>query len=187
MCLSSQHSLYILVLSSVGPPLSGLSTFISVFPMVTLYIFILICNALLGNLHGKLARWRKWRACDVGEAKEGLERLIFQPFCHFTYVTAHSPSLPSLYLHHSSFSNTSVFSSTSQLILQPFCCFTYITAHSPTLLLFHLRHSSFSNPSVASSTSQLILQPFLRFSYITGSSLMSPGEPPMVISLIPFA
>ena len=23
--------------------------------------------------HGRLARWRKWRVCDVGEAKEGLE------------------------------------------------------------------------------------------------------------------
>ena len=39
--------------------------------------------------------------------------------------------------------------------------------------------SSFSNPSVASPTSQLILQTFFRFSYVTGSSLTSPGEPPM--------
>ena len=22
--------------------------------------------------HGRLARWRKWKSCDVGEAKEGL-------------------------------------------------------------------------------------------------------------------
>ena len=36
-----------------------------------------------------------------------------------------------------------------------------------------------NNPSVASPTSQLILQPF-RFSYVTGSSLASPGEPPML-------
>ena len=35
-------------------------------------------------------------------------------------------------------------------------------------------------PSVALRTSQLILQPFIRFSYVTGSSLTSPGEPPMV-------
>ena len=41
------------------------------------------------------------------------------------------------------------------------------------------RHSSFSNPSVAPPTWQLILQPFFRFSYVTGSSLTSPGEPPM--------
>ena len=65
------------------------------------------------------------------------------------------------------------------LILQPFRHFTYVTAHSPTLPSLYLRHRSFSNPSVASLTSQLILQPFFRFSYVTGSSLMSPGEPPI--------
>ena len=41
------------------------------------------------------------------------------------------------------------------------------------------RESSFSNLSITSPTSQLILQPFFRFSYVTGSSLTSPGEPPM--------
>ena len=46
---------------------------------------------------------------------------------HFTYVTTHSPTLPSLYLRHSSFSNTSVASPTSQFILQPFFRFSYIT------------------------------------------------------------
>ena len=56
--------------------------------------------------HGRLARWRKWRACDVGE-------LIFQPFRHFTYVTAHSPTLPVLYLRHGSFSNPSFAAPTS--------------------------------------------------------------------------
>ena len=54
--------------------------------------------------------------------------LILQPFCHFTYVTAHSPT-------------HSVTLPTSQLILQPFRCFTNAT-------------SSFSNPSFASLTSQ---------------------------------
>ena len=68
---------------------------------------------------------------------------------------------------------------TLQLILQPFRHFIYVKTHSPTLPSLYLRHSSFSNPSVASSTSQLILQPFFRFSYFTGSSLTSPGEPPM--------
>ena len=101
--------------------------------------------------------------------------LILQPFRHFTYVTTHSPTLPSLYLRHSSFYNPSVASPTSQLILQPFFRFsyvtssslnspgepaelilqafphlTYVTAHSPTLPSLYLRHSSFSNPSVAS-------------------------------------
>ena len=109
---------------------------------------------LHSEIHGRLARWRKWRACDVGEAKGGLEielwrrwsngrvgewavnvgkatdglknelwrrwsdgkvgewaLLILQAFRRFTYVTTHSPALPSLYLR-------------SQLILQPFRCFT---------------------------------------------------------------
>ena len=74
-----------------------------------------------------------------------------------TYITAHSPTLMFLHLHHSSFSNPSVALPTSQLILLPFRCFTYVTAHTPTLPLLHLHHSSFSNPSIASPTSQFIL------------------------------
>ena len=124
--------------------------------------------------------------------------LILQPFHHFTYITTHSTTLPLLHLRHSSFSNPSFASPTSQalhlihlannpwcicltseLILQPFCHLTYITAHCPTLPLLHLHHSSFYNPPVASPTSQFILQPFFCFSYITSSSLNSPGEPPM--------
>ena len=96
-----------------------------------------------------------WRmSCDVGTATEGLENLSFSNlFRHFTYVTTHSLTLPSLYLRHNSFSNHSVASPTSQLILQLFRRFTYATAHSPTLPLFHLRHSSFSSPYFASPTS----------------------------------
>ena len=56
--------------------------------------------------------------------------LILQFFLHFTYITAHSPTLPSLYLHHNSLSNTSVASPTSQLILQPFFRLSYITGFS---------------------------------------------------------
>ena len=66
------------------------------------------------------------------------------PFRHFTYVTAHSPTLSSLYLSHSSFSNPFVALPTSQLILQPFRCFTYVTAHSPTLLSLLLRYRIFT-------------------------------------------
>ena len=57
---------------------------------------------------------------------------ILQAFHHFTYVTAHSPTVPLLYLCHNSFSNPSVASPTSQLILQPFFCFSYITGSSLT-------------------------------------------------------
>ena len=49
-----------------------------------------------------------------------LVMLILQPFRHFTYVTAHSPTLPLLHLRHSSFSN------------HPFA--------SPTSRVLHLRH-----------------------------------------------
>ena len=118
---------------------------------------------------------------DRGYALE----LILQPFRHFTYVTTHSPILPSLHLRHSSFSNPSVALPTSQLILQPFRCFNYVAARSPTLLSLlirhssahspsfpslHLRQNSFSNPSVALPTSQLILQPFRCFTYVAAHS-----------------
>ena len=65
-------------------------------------------------------------SCDVGEAE-----LILQAFRHFTYVTIHSPTFPSLYLRHSSFSN-------------PFRYFTNVTAHSPILLSLLLRHRIFT-------------------------------------------
>ena len=40
--------------------------------------------------------------------------LILQPFLHFTYITAHSPTLPLLHILHSSFSKPSFASPTSQ-------------------------------------------------------------------------
>ena len=121
-----------------------------------------------------------------------LAELILQPFRHFTYVTAHSPTLPSLYLRHNSLSNSSVASPTSQLIvqpffrlsyitahsdsprfpsqliLQPFRRFTYVKAHSPTFPSLHLRHNPFSNPCVA--LAELILQPFRHLTYVTTHS-----------------
>ena len=56
--------------------------------------------------------------------------LILQPFRNFTYVTAHSPTLPSLYLRHNSFSNHSVASPASQIILKPFFRFSNVTGFS---------------------------------------------------------
>ena len=126
---------------------------------------------------------------DVDEATESLDNeqsslhlrhsSFYQPFRRFTYGTPHSPTLPSLYLRHTSFSNPSVASPTSQLILQPFFRFSYVTgssltftwrdahvAHCSTFLSLHLRHNSFSNPSVALPRSQLILQPFCCFTYV---------------------
>ena len=59
-----------------------------------------------------------------------IAELILQAFRHFTYITAHSPTLPSLYLRHSSFSDPSVASPTSQFILLPFFRFSYVTSSS---------------------------------------------------------
>ena len=154
-------------------------------------------SGVFPQLHGRLARWHKWRACDVGEAKEELENELWRRWSNGRVGEwavkateglesalrrrwsdgkvgewANSPIFPSLHLRHSS-SNPSVVLPTSDLILQPFRCFTYFTVHSPTLPSLYLRHSSFSNPSVASPTTQFC------FSYVTSSSLTSLGEPPM--------
>ena len=70
--------------------------------------------------------------------------LVLQPLHHFTYVTAHSPTLLLLYL---SFSNPSASLPISQLILQPFCSFTYVTwraAHDP-LMMFKVYLCIFCN------------------------------------------
>ena len=80
--------------------------------------------------------------------------LILQPFRRFTYVTAHSTALPLLHLRHSSFSNPSAASSTSELILQlfrrftyvtglpqPFRCFTYATGTSRTYFTWRADHA----------------------------------------------
>ena len=50
-------------------------------------------------------------SCDVGEVTERLENEL----C-FTYITAHSPTLLLLHLRHSSFSNPSFASPTSQAL-----------------------------------------------------------------------
>ena len=81
---------------------------------------------------------KQWNGCRMS--------LILQPLHRFTYVTAHSPTLPPLYLRHSSFSNPSAALPTSQFVLQPFRCFIYVIDTSPT--------------------SQVILQPFRRFIYV---------------------
>ena len=155
-------------------------------------------------------------SCDVGEVTESLEneqsypqyneqssysnlsvtsptsQLILQPFRRFTYVTAHSSTLPLLHPRHSSFSNPSFASPTSKalhlihLASRPCCYQTHRQGQrsrmlaSPTFPSLYLRHSSFSNPSVASPTSRFIRQPFFRFSYVTSSSLNSSDEPRML-------
>ena len=62
----------------------------------------------------------------IGTCWRTRRSLILQPLHRFTYVTAHSPTLPPHYLR---------------------------PARSTTLPPLYLRHSSFYNPSVASPTS----------------------------------
>ena len=57
---------------------------------------------------------------------------ILQAFRLFIYVTAHSPTFPSLYLRHNTFYNPSVPSPTPQQILQPFFRFYNVTGFSLT-------------------------------------------------------
>ena len=106
-------------------------------------------------VNGWFARWSKWRACDGGEAKKGLENELWRRWSDGN-VGEWALFIPQSLRH-----------------------FTYVTTHSPTLPSLYQRHSLFPNPSVASPTSQFILQSFFRFSYVTSSSLNSPGEPPM--------
>ena len=84
---------------------------------------------------------------DVGEGGGGASfsnpyiasptsQLNLQPFRRFTYIIAHSTTLPLLHLRHRHL--------------------TYVTAHSPTRPPLHLRPMSFYNPSVASPTSQAL-------------------------------
>ena len=59
---------------------------------------------------------RKKSSASVYDRGMGGSQLILQPFCRFTYITAHSPTLPLLHLRHSSFSNPSFASPTSQAL-----------------------------------------------------------------------
>ena len=145
--------------------------------------------------------WRRWRDVRVGEWGGASFYIILQPLHRFTYVTGYSPTIPSLYLRHSSFPNHSVASPASYLILQPFFRFSYVTEWSLLILQplsLHLRYKLILQPfcrftnvtahsrtiPFASPTSQFFLQPYFRFSYVTGTSPTSPGEPPVIVLCI---
>ena len=123
--------------------------------------------------HGRLASWIKWRACDAGEAKEGLDNELWRRWsngrvgelrCDVGKATEGLENeLWRGWLD-------GKIGEWAELILQPFHHFTYVTTYSPNLLSLYLCHSSFSNPSIALPTSQLILQPFHRFIYVTAHS-----------------
>ena len=122
--------------------------------------------AVLNN-NSSVSGEKKYKAknCEFEIWASPTSQLILQPFPRFTYITAHSPTLPLLHLHHSSFFNPSFASPTSQdfhlrhLASRPCAMyyqrklvisdnwafirhFTYITAHSPTLFSLFLCNSS---------------------------------------------
>ena len=107
-------------------------------------------------------------SCDVGEVTESLENeqlvLILQALRHFTYVTAHSPTLPLLYLRHNSFSNPSAASPTSQLIPQPCFRLSYVTGFSlrppgeRPMILISIKFVLFIRNKVHSYTSSMPLR-----------------------------
>ena len=100
--------------------------------------------------------------------------------------SAHSPTFPSLNLRHNSFYNPSIALPTSQLILQPFRCFTYVRVHSPTLLSLLLRHKFFTSYTwrAAHGKNHYGGRAYLVFIGSLGSSLTSPGEPPMISTMM---
>ena len=87
-------------------------------------MFSIDCPVLWEQVHGcsLLHNWIKVvggenvMKCfhNVGDVTSPTSQLIPQPFPRFTYVTTHSPTLPFLHLRHSSFSNPSFASPTSQ-------------------------------------------------------------------------
>ena len=99
------------------------------------------CRMRLGGIRSRTYTAKKvsriWRGIEPWAAhqmkslwRRRSERAAFR---HFTYVTTHSPTLPSLYLRH-------------KFILQSFRCFTYVTVHSPTF--FRLSYITGSSPGV---------------------------------------
>ena len=105
-----------------------------------------------------------------------MSQLILQSFLHFTYITAHSPTLPSLYLRHSSFSNPSFASLTSEV-------FTYVTwraPHGSSVLSSILKccEPIFENPDIiCKHKPSLFLLSYVQFlTYISKVPLWSNGK-----------
>ena len=100
----------------------------------------------MGGLPGGIGEVGCRISCEIASS---MSQLILQSFHRFTYITAHSTTLPC-------FTYVIGTSPTSQHILKPFRRFIYSTARSTTLPPLHLRHRSFYNLSVASPTSQAL-------------------------------
>ena len=95
--------------------------------------------------------WRRWSkrkgcrmSCHVSKAAEGLDNELWRRWSDGKVGEWAELNTVLYTVEHSSFSNLSFSSPTSQLMLQPFRRFTYVTAHSPTLLSLLLRHRVFT-------------------------------------------
>ena len=113
-----------------GPswPIMGI-TFTMVFSCEYVQLALMVSPCITIGLANHLSKQRVRCMCglpgDVSEVQSSFSnllvtsptsQLILGPFCRFTYVTAHSPTLLFLHLHHSSFSNPSFPSSTLQTL-----------------------------------------------------------------------
>ena len=65
---------------------------------------------------GKVVEWAEQSSFSDLSITSYTSQLILRSFRRFTYLTAHSPTLPLLHLRHSSFSNPSFASPTSQAL-----------------------------------------------------------------------
>ena len=134
--------------------------------------------------HERLARWIKWRTCDVGEAKEGLENELWRRWRNKGWRMSCDVGKATKGLENELWRRWS----DKGWRMSKAHSYSHSKAHSPTFPSLHLRHNSFSNPSVALPTSQLILQPLflhLRHSSFSNPSFASPTS--QVLHLIHLA
>ena len=128
--------------------------------------------------------WHWWRDEKVGEwacsfsnlsISAATSLLILQPFCCFTYITAHSPTIPLLHQHHSSFSNP-------LLLLLHHRLFTYFTWRAAPVMnivvsFFVLAQGKYLQPFLYlqwhSRKQQILPHPPTPFKYFCGKILLT--------------
>ena len=79
-------------------------------------LYDIITTELVGTEVRKNGYYHEQSSISNLSVTSPTSQLILQPFRRFTYVTAHSPTLPLLHLRHSSFFNPSFASPTSQAL-----------------------------------------------------------------------
>ena len=130
------------------------------------------------NKHGRFARWSKWRACDIGEAKEGLENELWRRSSdgkvwewavrRWSNGRVGEWAATQVKRRKGWRMSCDVGKTTEELEKELWR--RWNDGNVGTFPSLHLRYSSFPNPSVALLTSQLILQPFRCFTSVTAHS-----------------